>query len=66
MPAKWLQERGNSSKNEDGIGFEGPGVDPCTSGRGAERSFSHKSASISKTLQEYLAHKKQPPPLGPP
>ena len=27
MPTKWLQERGNGSKNEDGIGFEGPGVD---------------------------------------
>ena len=30
MPTKWLQERGNGSKNEDGIGFEGPGVGPPT------------------------------------
>jgi len=27
MPTKWLQERTNGSKNEPGIGFEGPGVD---------------------------------------
>ena len=26
MPTKWLQERVNGSKNELGIGFEGPGV----------------------------------------
>jgi hypothetical protein len=26
MPTKWLQERVNGSKNEPGIGFEGPGV----------------------------------------
>ena len=27
MPTKWLQERGKGSKNGDGIGFEGPGVE---------------------------------------
>jgi len=27
MPTKSLQERANGSKNELGIGFEGPGVD---------------------------------------
>ena len=26
MPTKWLQERHNGSKNDNGIGFEGPGV----------------------------------------
>jgi hypothetical protein len=26
MPTKWLQERHNGSKNDTGIGFEGPGV----------------------------------------
>ena len=27
MPTKWLQKRANGSKNESGIGVEGPGVD---------------------------------------
>ena len=27
MPTKWLLERHNGSKNDTGIGFEGPGVD---------------------------------------
>ena len=26
MPTKWLKERARGSKNEPGIGFEGPGV----------------------------------------
>ena len=26
MPTKWFQERADGSKNELGIGFEGPGV----------------------------------------
>jgi hypothetical protein len=28
MPTKWLQERPNGSKNDLGIGFDGPGVVP--------------------------------------
>ena len=31
MPIKWLSERANGSKNEPGIGFENPGVDPSSS-----------------------------------
>ena len=27
MPTKWLQKRPNGSKDDPGIGFEGPGVD---------------------------------------
>ena len=39
MPTKWLQEQHNGSKNDTGIGFEGPGVD--TSGpKEMERAFS--------------------------
>jgi len=37
MPTKWLHERANGSKNEHGIGFEGPGVvDVTGAGRNAD------------------------------
>ena len=43
MPTKWLQQRANGSKNEPGIGFEGPGVGQCAVGHESSATFTVKS-----------------------
>ena len=46
MPMKWLQERHNGSKNDTGIGFEGPDVGVCGSVRGSKSGTARVLGSV--------------------
>ena len=50
MLTKWLQERPNGSKNDPGVGFEGPGV-TCSDTEAANKSLGFLVTSSFKGLQ---------------
>ena len=51
MLTKWLQERHNGSKNDTGIRFEGPGVDPAVGQKEAARAGAHRKRSLEPGVQ---------------
>jgi len=55
MPTKWLQERGNGSKNEVGITLEGPCVGDTEKAQGCNVTQKyHKRAEISEIERDTL------------
>ena len=66
MPTKWLQERHNGSKNDTGIGFEGPGV--VTFARRSVMESTHGGTTYfgEKRYRGTSLTRNSPHPLEPP